>query len=120
MCLDMAICRVEILEEGAESTAAVSAKELASQGFLTAVANPKGWAFFIALLPLFIDYTQPIPAQLAFLITIILCLEFFCLLIYASGGRALRHLILDADNVRVVNRIAGSLLTGVGVWLVVG
>lgn len=108
------------LQEGTESTAAVSAKELASQGFLTAVANPKGWAFFIALLPPFIDYTQPIPAQFAVLITTILCLEFLCLLIYASGGRALRHLMLDADNIRAVNRIAGVLLTGVGVWLMVG
>ena len=26
--------------------------QLASQGFITAIANPKGWAFFIALLPL--------------------------------------------------------------------
>lgn len=25
--------------------------QLATQGFITAVANPKGWAFFIALLP---------------------------------------------------------------------
>ena len=30
--------------------------KLASQGFITAVANPKGWAFFIAMVPAFINY----------------------------------------------------------------
>ena len=29
--------------------------QLISQGFITAIANPKGWAFFVALLPPFID-----------------------------------------------------------------
>ncbi len=33
--------------------------QLALQGFVTAIANPKGWAFFIALLPPFIDSTLP-------------------------------------------------------------
>jgi threonine/homoserine/homoserine lactone efflux protein len=42
------------------TTLVVSRKQLAIQGFVTAVANPKGWAFFIALLPPFIDYQQPI------------------------------------------------------------
>jgi homoserine/homoserine lactone efflux protein len=41
--------------------------QLASQGFITAVANPKGWAFFIALLPPFIDPTRPMPSQMAVL-----------------------------------------------------
>ena len=32
-----------------------SRRTLAAQGFVTAIANPKGWAFFIALLPPFLD-----------------------------------------------------------------
>ena len=43
-----------------EKNSGLSAWELASQGFVTAVANPKGWAFFIALLPPFISQTDPI------------------------------------------------------------
>ena len=32
--------------------------QLALQGFVTAVANPKGWAFFVALLPPFLDASR--------------------------------------------------------------
>ena len=50
----------------------------------------------------------------------ILLLEFMCLIIYASGGKALRHLLMDRGNVKLMNRIAGSLMIGVGVWLAFG
>ena len=38
--------------------------QLAMQGFVTAVANPKGWAFFMVLLPPFLDGNRPLPGQL--------------------------------------------------------
>ena len=94
--------------------------QLMSQGFITAIANPKGWAFFVALLPPFLNSEQPLAAQLVSLIAIILTLEFSCLLIYASGGRTLRSLLMKSGNVRIMNRIAGSLMAGVGIWLAVG
>lgn len=37
---------------------------LALQGFVTAVANPKAWAFFVALLPPFVDQSRPLAPQL--------------------------------------------------------
>ncbi|NDW21678.1 LysE family translocator [Alteromonas hispanica] len=91
---------------------------LISQGFITAIANPKGWAFFIALLPPFIEPTRSLTSQLVSLIAIILVLEFTCLLIYASGGRTLRSMLMKSDNVQIMNRIAGTLMVGVGMWLV--
>lgn len=94
--------------------------ELISQGFITAIANPKGWAFFVALLPPFLDPNLALGKQLIALIAIILTLEFSCLLIYASGGRTLRSLLMKSGNVRVMNRIAGTLMAAVGVWLAVG
>lgn len=94
--------------------------QLALNGFITAIANPKGWAFFVTLLPPFLDQSQPLAPQLTILIAMILLLEFSCLLIYASGGKALRHLLLDRGNVKLMNRIAGSLMIGVGIWLAVG
>jgi homoserine/homoserine lactone efflux protein len=98
----------------------VSRKQLAIQGFVTAVANPKGWAFFIALLPPFIDYQQPIQSQVLILLVIILVLEFVCLCIYASGGRMLSRFLQNRANVKTLNKIAGSLMIGVAAWLVVG
>ena len=56
----------------------VSKKNLALQGFITAIANPKGWAFFIALLPPFIDEKLAFAPQLSVLILLILLLEFSC------------------------------------------
>lgn len=99
---------------------AVSRKALALQGFVTAVANPKGWAFFVSLLPPFINTTAPLAPQLAILIMIILIVEFVCLLGYASGGRTMRRFLQKSGNVSLMNRIAGSLMIGVGVWLAAG
>ncbi len=95
----------------------ISKKSLAMQGFVTAIANPKGWAFFIALLPPFIDDSLPMISQLPILIFMILSLEFLCLIIYASGGSTLRKILQDSSNVRLINKIAGTLMMGIGVWL---
>lgn len=98
----------------------ISRGALVSQGFITAVANPKGWAFFVALLPPFIDNTQPMMAQAMIMIVIILSLEFLSLVGYASGGKALSHLLRNRGNVQLMNRIAGTLMIGVSVWLALG
>lgn len=97
-----------------------SAMTLAMQGFVTAIANPKGWAFMVSLLPPFINPKMAMVPQLSLLIGIILLTEFGCLLLYASGGRTLRHFLQKSGNVKMMNRIAGSLMMGVGVWLAMG
>ncbi|MCO4837375.1 MAG: LysE family translocator [Oceanospirillaceae bacterium] len=94
--------------------------QLASQGFITAVANPKGWAFFIALLPPFIDPAQPLVSQMMVLLTVILTLEFMSLMVYALGGKSLSKVLQKSGNVRLMNRIAGSLMIGVAAWLALG
>jgi threonine/homoserine/homoserine lactone efflux protein len=91
--------------------------KLITQGFITAVANPKGWAFMIAVLPPFISIGKPISLQLATLVVIIMCSEFLSMLAYASGGKSLRLLLNRGNNARWMNRIAGTLLGGVGFWL---
>lgn len=95
-------------------------RSLALQGFVTAVANPKGWAFFISLLPPFISDQQPLAPQLGVLLGLILLIEFACLVLYASGGRTLSLFLQQRGNVRMINRFAGSLMMGVGVWLAMG
>ncbi len=93
---------------------------LISQGFITAIANPKGWAFFIALLPPFIDFEQPVAAQLVVLVALILIIEFSCLCVYSTGGRTMKHFLQQSQNVRLLNRISGTLMLGVAVWLAFG
>lgn len=93
---------------------------LAMQGFVTAVSNPKAWAFFVALLPPFIDRGRPLFPQLAALLTLMLLIEFFCLMIYASGGRALSEQLHRRGKARWLNRVAGVLMVVVGMWLALG
>ncbi len=91
--------------------------DLVIQGFVTAIANPKGWAFMISLLPPFIDQSRDLTPQLAVLVSIILLFEFLCMTLYATGGKGLSRLLGQSSNVRLLNRIAGTLMMGVGVWL---
>lgn len=93
---------------------------LISQGFITAIANPKGWAFMISLLPPFINVDYAVGPQLALLLGIIMITESVSMLAYASGGKSLRLFLSRGDNIRWMNRIAGSLMIVVGIWLALG
>ena len=95
----------------------LSAKNLISQGYVTAVANPKGWAFMVSVLPPFISLDKPLALQFSVLLVIIMLSELICMLIYANGGKGLKRLLNRGNNVVWLNRIAGSLLAGVGLWL---
>ncbi len=90
------------------------------QGFITAVGNPKAWAFFVALLPPFVDQSRPLAPQLLALLALMLIIEFTCLQIYAHGGRVLSEQLHRRGKARWLNRIAGSLMVGVGIWLALG
>ncbi|UGA56853.1 LysE family translocator [Vibrio sp. VB16] len=93
--------------------------DLVVQGFVTAIANPKGWAFMVSLLPPFIDNSKPLTTQLILLVSIIMVSEFVCMTLYATGGKGLKRVLGHSKNVRFMNRISGTLMMGVGVWLFV-
>lgn len=97
-----------------------SVRGLIVQGFVTAIANPKGWAFMISLLPPFIDPAYSLAPQIMILLVIILTIEFCCLIGYATGGRTLRNMLQKKSTLKTINRIAGTLMIGVGVWLATG
>lgn len=90
---------------------------LISQGFLTAVSNPKAWAFFAALMPPFIDQQQPLLPQMVIILAVILVVEFSCLLLYAQGGKALNQLLHKHNKAQWLNKISGGLMFFVAVWL---
>jgi homoserine/homoserine lactone efflux protein len=94
-----------------------SRSSLILQGFVTAVANPKAWAFFVALLPPFVDQRRPLLPQLLALLALMLIIEFICLQIYAHGGRALSEQLHRRGKARWLNYIAGTQMMGVGIWL---
>lgn len=108
------------LNAGGETSGEIERKELVLQGFVTAIANPKGWAFMISLLPPFIDNSLELTPQLIMLVAVILLFEFICMSLYALGGKGLTALLSRGKNVRILNRIAGSLMMLVGGWLFIG
>ncbi len=94
--------------------------DLIMQGFVTAIANPKGWAFMISLLPPFIDNSKPLTTQLMVLVCIIMVSEFICMTLYATGGKGLIRILGHSQNVRFINRTSGTLMMAVAVWLFAG
>ncbi len=93
---------------------------IATQGFVTAIANPKGWAFMISLLPPFINASLPMAPQLTLLIAIVLMCEFTSMMLYATGGKQLGRLLQRNDNVANLNKVTGILMIAVGLWLAFG
>lgn len=108
------------IPEEIDTELSIGRLDLALRGFLTAISNPKAWAFMVSLLPPFLNQELPLAPQLALLIGLILVMEFASLLLYAVGGQALRHVLLNRGNVRLLNRVTGSMLIGVGIWLAFG
>lgn len=106
--------------EGEEAGLNKKEFELAMQGFVTAIANPKGWAFMVSLLPPFINPQLDMVSQLTVLLLILIIIEFSCLMIYANGGKQLRKLLEKNNNVAMLNKISGSLMMMVGMWLAFG
>jgi homoserine/homoserine lactone efflux protein len=95
----------------------VTPAALWTQGFVTAVSNPKAWAFLAALLPPFIDPKAALAPQMMVLLALMVVIEFACLLIYAQGGRNLSELLVRRGQVRLLNRVSAVLMTGVALWL---
>ena len=95
----------------------VSRQSLFYQGLVTAIANPKGWAFMVSLLPPFINVEREVAPQLLTLLSIIMFTEFISMIAYATGGQSLRIFLSRGDNIKWMNRIAGSLMIAVGFWL---
>jgi threonine/homoserine/homoserine lactone efflux protein len=84
------------------------------RGFLVAVSNPKALVFMAALFPQFIDTTAPLPTQLAWLITVMVVMEFGWIMAYASGGHSLAARLSSTRAARSLNRMTGALMIAAG------
>ena len=71
----------------------ISKKMLFYQGFLCTVTNPKAWAFFVALIPPFLDKSDPFGIRLYEIIAVMMIIEYINLVIYALGGSALKKIL---------------------------
>jgi len=95
----------------------LSAKQLISQGFITATSNPKGWAFFVALMPPFIDSELPLIPQMSGYLLVVIAIEFASLLMYASSGQFLKTLFSDGRALHRIMLFSGSCIALIGGWM---
>ena len=102
---------------GAQSLAPI---KLAVLGYSTAVFNPKGWAFLIAILPGFLNEQQSIASQLAILIPIFLVSEFVAMSLYATGGKTLARWLSSPGQAEVINKVAAAMIIIISLWFVAG
>lgn len=79
-------------------------------GYVTAVVNPKGWGFMIAMLPGFMSVDYSTPQQLAAFLGVILPSEFLSMTLYATGGSGLRRFLSTDRHLRNLNKVAAGLM----------
>ncbi len=88
---------------------------LFSQGFLSAVTNPKGILFFVAFLPQFIDPNRSLFVQFLIMAATFVFVEFRCELMVATlADRIPPWLIRVGKN---FNLVFGSVFMAIGVLL---
>ena len=86
--------------------------QLIALGYITAVSNPKGWAFLLALLPGFINEDTSLPTQFSWMLSIMMLTEFTSMSVYAGGGRWLARRLESTHGMLWAHRIAATLLAG--------
>lgn len=88
----------------------------ALRGFFVIWSNPKALIFLGALLPQFVDRSQPTFPQIIILGLIFMALASTTDSLYAILAGRMRP-VLSAVRVRIVSRLSGAVLIAGGVWL---
>ena len=92
---------------------------LLALGYVTAVMNPKGWGFMIALLPGFMSVDYSTPQQLAAFLGVMLPSEFLSMTLYATGGSGLRRFLTTDQHLANLNKVAAALMVLVALLMLV-
>lgn len=96
---------------------AVRGPVILGRGFVLQAANPKALIFFTALLPQFVNPSEPIALQMVVLGVTSIVIEFFVLMGYGYLASQLARLGSSPRFSRRMNAIAGAMLTLCGASL---
>lgn len=80
-------------------------------GFMVQIANPKILLFFGAVLPPFLDFKRPLPAQFALFAAATVCLDVLATSAYGLGGAALARRMTEARFRRGFSMAVAAVLT---------
>jgi len=96
------------------SSKKVSGYRVFLKGFALELSNPKALLYFSALLPQFVDISNPILPQLALLCLITLFLDLFCYSLYGYLGFKSINFGIKPITIKLINRSAGAMLIFAG------
>ena len=101
-----------------ENRVASKGKSLWLSGFFIAISNPKGLIYFGALFPQFINNSQPLLWQLAWLTITFLLMDLFWIIVYAAAGQQIMAWLKTPKHQTLFNRISGLVLISAGLVIV--
>ena len=91
-----------------------SARGIFTQGLLVNFTNPKGLVFLLAVLPQFIDPTQPTAIQYVFLTITLITVDLIVMSCYTGLAAKVLRLLKDPSHIKATNRVLGSLFVIAG------
>ena len=94
-------------------------KGIFTQGFLVSQTNPKGLIFLLAVLPQFVDATQPVAMQYVILTLTLNIVDLIAMGCYTAFAAKVLMMLKDPEHIRWTNRGIGSLFVAAGVALAV-
>lgn len=86
------------------------------KSFLVAVTNPKGYLFFTAFLPQFLDPSQPLLMQYITLAAVFIATDVVIMTVYAGAGAQAMQ-FLSNRGALWIDRTCGGLLVALGIAL---
>lgn len=89
------------------------------QALMLQLTNPKTLLMFIAILPQFVDTSQPVAFQIFLLAVCSIVPEWFILLGYGIAASRARHLIAEEKYAVATERIAGILVLFAALMVVI-
>lgn len=96
----------------------INKKTLFWQGFLCTTTNPKAWAFFVALIPPFLDKTNPFGIRLYEIIALMMIIEYIDLAIYATSGNVLKKIL--KSKAYILEKISAVLVAILAILMLLG
>ncbi len=91
--------------------------KLFAQALLVSLTNPKALVILAALIPPFVDRTQPLVPQIAVLATTYAVMCFLNHLALALASGKVRRLLSSEGRMRAVRRVLGTMFIGFGAAL---
>ena len=85
--------------------------------FFIAISNPKGFIYFGALFPQFIDYQQPLAAQFGLLTLTFLIMDLVWMFTYAGAGHKIMEWLKTPKHQTLFNLASGLILMAVGLLM---